>query len=141
MSGDFLYSAEGQIGCHQETVKGKADGPDDQIPKIYFFGIMILLQNEEVCNLDGNHWGEDRADQIKEAGNVVHVEEGGAECPDDRDDRGDRLPFSAQPAVQIRMIRAATPRPAFAIIPAMSDWPVNSAAPSPITYIQTETRP
>ncbi|WP_274941871.1 hypothetical protein [Chordicoccus furentiruminis] len=54
--GDFLYSqaeqdrqkhvrqgiAEGQIGCHQETVKGKADGPDDQIPKIYFFGIMIL---------------------------------------------------------------------------------------------------
>ena len=60
MSGDFLYSqteqdrqsdvrqgiAEGQIGCHQETVKGKADGPDDQIPKIYFFGIMILLQNE-----------------------------------------------------------------------------------------------
>ena len=34
--------AEGQIGCHQETVKGKADGPDDQIPKIYFFGIMIL---------------------------------------------------------------------------------------------------
>ncbi len=42
---------------------------------------------------------------------------------------------------RIRMIRAATPRPAFAIIPAMSDWPVNSAAPSPITYIQTETRP
>ncbi len=56
MSGDFLYSqteqdrqkhvrqgiAEGQIGCHQETVKGKADGPDDQIPKIYFFGIMIF---------------------------------------------------------------------------------------------------
>ena len=40
-----------------------------------------------------------------------------------------------------RMTRAATPRPAFTIMTAMSYSPVNMAAPMPMTYIQQDTRP
>ena len=88
--------SNGEINAHEETVESKADHPDHGVPDIQEIFFVIFLQNEIVRNLNGDHGCEDGANQIQEAGDVVHVEENGTDGSDDGHDHGNLLAAALQ---------------------------------------------
>ena len=144
---------------HEQSVKNETDHPDDEIAPVKSIFTSVPVQQEEICDLNCDHRCKYRSDQIQKICNIVHREQNRSHSSNDRHHNSGVFSFdftengfAGNPGrirIQKRgsygrktmISRPAILSPAFSKICAMSDSPVNSAAPIPMTYIQQLTMP
>ena len=68
---------------HQKSVNHKAHKPDNQIADVECACFLVLFQNKEIGNLDGDHRCEHGANEIQKIGYISKRQEDCTNCTDD----------------------------------------------------------
>ena len=65
-------AADGGVECHEPAVAEESDEPDSEVDRVDRASRRILAQEEVTRDLDGDHRGKDRANEVKKPRNIIH---------------------------------------------------------------------
>ena len=69
--------AYGNVKAHQKAIEHETNDPENKSTRIQRFMTAVSVQKKKVGDLNCNHGGEYRPNQIEEPGDVVHREDDG----------------------------------------------------------------